>query len=287
MTSALAVRQHQSSVDVRGPWSLATCRAFWEGFTPAAHPAHDDPQQLHTVFLCEADWRRVTATVTQHGRTAVIQVAGDGDLEAAAAQVSRFLALDVDARAWPDVAAQDPVITHAQDQLPGLRPCGFHSPYEAAAWAVLSQRLRIPQAARLRQDLIARHGDDGAFPTPHVLLQADLDLPGRKNDYLHAVAAAADEGRLDTATLRRLGPDHAMTTVQDIKGLGPFGAELVVLRGANTTDTLPRHEHRLTTVIDQTYGADQALAELSLRWRPFRTWAAFHLRVLGERPADG
>jgi len=78
-----------------------------------------------------------------------------------------------------------------------------------------------------------------------------------------------------------------MTAVQDIKGLGPFGAELVVLRGANTTDTLPHHEHRLTTVIDQMYGADQALAELSLRWRPFRTWAALHLRVLGERPADG
>jgi DNA-3-methyladenine glycosylase II len=139
MTSALAVRQHQSSVDVRGPWSLATCRALWQGFTPAALPAHDDPQQLHTVFLCESDWRRVTATVTQYGRLALIQVAGDGDLESAAAQVSRFLSLDVDARAWPDVAARDPVIAHAQAQLPGLRPCGFHSPYEAAAWAVLSQ----------------------------------------------------------------------------------------------------------------------------------------------------
>jgi len=75
--------------------------------------------------------------------------------------------------------------------------------------------------------------------------------------------------------------------VQDIKGLGPFGAELVVLRGANTTDTLPRHEHRLTAVIDQLYGPDRPLAELSLPWRPFRTWAAIHLRSLGERPADG
>jgi hypothetical protein len=42
------------------------------------------------------------------------------------------------------------VIAGAQARLPGLRPCGFHSPYEAAAWSVLAQRLRIVQAARLR-----------------------------------------------------------------------------------------------------------------------------------------
>jgi DNA-3-methyladenine glycosylase II len=51
------------------------------------------------------------------------------------------------------------VIADAQAQLPGLRPCGFHSPYKAAAWAVLSQRVRITQAAGLRDDLVARHGD--------------------------------------------------------------------------------------------------------------------------------
>jgi hypothetical protein len=39
------------------------------------------------------------------------------------------------------------VIGDAQARLPGLRPCGFHFPYEAAAWAALTQRLRIAQAA--------------------------------------------------------------------------------------------------------------------------------------------
>jgi DNA-3-methyladenine glycosylase II len=59
------------------------------------------------------------------------------------------LDVDVDACGWPDVGRRDPVIADAQERLPGLRPCGFHSPYEAAAWAVLSRRLRIVQAARL------------------------------------------------------------------------------------------------------------------------------------------
>ncbi len=152
-------------------------------------------------------------------------VTGHGDLEAAAAQACRFLALDVDGRGWPEVSRRDPVIADARARLPGLRPCGFHSPYEAAAWSVLSQRLRIVQAARLRAGLIARHGQDGAFPPPHTLHRLDLDLPGRKSEYLRAVAEAALHGLLDGAALRSLDPALAVQRVQQVKGLGPFAAE--------------------------------------------------------------
>ena len=150
--------------EVLGPWSLQTSRRFWEGFTPAALAGEPARPGLHAVFCAEGDWRRAEAEVTQAGDTAHVVLAGDGDLDAAAVQACRFLALDVDGRGWPEVGRRDPVIADAQARLPGLRPCGFHSPYEAAAWSVLSQRLRIVQAARLRAELIARHGDDGAFP---------------------------------------------------------------------------------------------------------------------------
>ena len=166
--------------EVLGPWSLQTSRRFWEGFTPAALAGEPAGPGLRTVFCAEGDWRRAEAEVTQAGDTARVALAGDGDLDAAAAQACRFLALDVDGRGWPQVGRRDPVIADAQARLPGLRPCGFHSPYEAAAWSVLAQRLRIVQAARLRAELIARHGQDGAFPPPHTLARLDLDLPGRK-----------------------------------------------------------------------------------------------------------
>ena len=121
-------------------------------FTPAALAGQSAGAGLRTVFCAEGDWRRAEVEVTQAGATARLTVSGDGDLEAATMQACRFLALDIDARAWPEVGRRDPVIGGAQAQLPGLRTCGFHSPYEAAAWAVLAQRLRIAQAARLRAD---------------------------------------------------------------------------------------------------------------------------------------
>lgn len=275
--------RHTIEPHVLGPWSLATSRAFWEGFSPSALADQGPGGRLHTVFRVEADWSRAVADVTQNDDVAHITLTGDGDLDAAANQVRRFLALDVDASGWPDVGRRDPVIAEAQAQLPGLRPCGFHSPYEAAAWSVLSQRIRITQAARLRNDLVERHGDDGAFPAPHQLRTLDLDLAGRKSEYLRAVADAALDGRLDGAALRALEPDDAIRAVQEIRGLGPFAAELVVLRGANAPDVLPRNERRLNTEIAQRYGPDRALAELSTAWRPYRSWAAVHLRALAEQ----
>lgn len=273
--------RHEVEVEVLGPWSLATSRAFWEGFAPAAL-APSRGERLCSVFCVEGDWRRAEVEVTQQGDTARVVVTGGGDLEAAVRQACRFLSLDVDARAWPDVARRDSVVADAQARLPGLRPCGFHCPYEAAAWAVLSQRIRIVQAARLRDDLVRRHGEDGAFPAPLVLRDLDLDLPGRKAEYLRSVAEATLEGRLDGETLRSVDPEEAVRAVQEIKGLGPFAADLVVIRGANAPDALPRHERRLEAEVVERYGRARSLVEVSQAWRPFRTWAAVHLRTLRE-----
>jgi DNA-3-methyladenine glycosylase II len=276
------VDRYDAAIEVLGPWSLETSRVFWEGFGPNALPSLAEAGRLQVVFRAESDWQRAEVDVVQRDGVAHLAVTGTGDLVAAAAQACRFLALDVDARGWPDVAARDPVIADAQRQLPGLRPCGFASPYEAAAWSVLSQRIRIAQAARLRADLVTRHGD-GAFPAPAVLRRLDLDLPGRKAEYLSAVAEAALDGRLDGPALRALDPDEAVLRVQEVHGLGPFAAELVVLRGANVPDALPRHEQRLDAEVAHRYGAGRSLEEVARVWRPYRTWAAVHLRALRER----
>ena len=53
--------------------------------------------------------------------------------------------------------------------------------------------------------------------------------------------------------------------------------------GANAPDALPRHEYRLEAKIAGRYGAGRTLAEGSQPWRPYRTWAAVHLRALREQ----
>lgn len=279
--------QHALSVPVLGPWSLRTSKRFWEEFTPTAIAAGGDPDVLSARFMSEHDWTSVSARVTQCGESAQISLSGTGDLAAAAEQVRRFLSLDVDARTWPAVGDRDPIIATAQRALPGYRPCGFHSPYEAAAWCVLSQRTHVPVAARVRRDLIVAHGDDGAFPAPDALIRAidagELDLPGRKPDYLRAVAEAALTGLLNGPRLRTTPEESARRELLTVTGIGPFAADLVLIRGANAQDVLPRAERRLYAEISYQYGPESLLEEVAERWRPFRSWAAVHLRALREQ----
>jgi DNA-3-methyladenine glycosylase II len=263
----------ETAIEILGPWSLRTSKAFWEEFTPAALPS-TEVEEIRAVFLSDHDWTRVETVVTPDGR---IRVSGPGDLDAATAQVAQFLSLDIDGRGWPAVGDRDPVIADAQRQLAGFRPCGFYSPYEAAVWAVLSQRINRRQASSIRRDIADRLGDDGAFPSPKKLLAEDFDLPGRKSEYLHAVAEAALDGKL--SNLRSLSADDAMAQVQSITGLGPFAAELVVIRGANFPDVPPRNEKRLEAEIAKRYGPNGAD---TMQWSPFRSWASVHLRALAE-----
>jgi DNA-3-methyladenine glycosylase II len=127
-------------------------------------------------------------------------------------QLTRPLSLDVDGRGFASVGERDPVVGELQRHYPGLRPVGFWSPYEAAARAVLSHRVRIVQAAQVRQRLGEERGTtlelDGrrldAFPAP-ATLRGLAPLPGvaeRKLPWLHAIADAALAGQLDRARLR-------------------------------------------------------------------------------------
>ena len=59
--------------------------------------------------------------------------------------------------------------------------------------------------------------------------------------------------------------------MQQVKGIGPFAAELVVVRGANAPDALPRYERRLDAEIAERDGPGCSLADVSEAWRPYRT----------------
>ena len=111
---------HVAEVEVLGPWSLQTSRRFWEGFTPQRWQASRPGPGCALVFCAEGDWRRAEAEVTQAGDTARVVLAGDGDLDAAAGQVCRFLALDVDGGGWPQVGRRDPVIADPQARYFGV-----------------------------------------------------------------------------------------------------------------------------------------------------------------------
>jgi DNA-3-methyladenine glycosylase II len=280
----------------RGPFSLAAARAFLEGFAPAAHRAAGDGH-LHLAFVPDGEEDAAGVCLRQPDGVVVGEVFGDADHEAVPGQVARILSLDVDGTGFPEVGRRDPVVGGLQARWPGLRPVGFCSPYEAAAWALIAHRIRIVQAARIKARMAAElgqvvdvHGDRRpAFPGPARLaaLEWFAGLYGRKVENLRELGQVAVDGHLDGVRLRALPRDRALAELKQLPGIGDFSAELVLLRGAGDPDHLPEHEPRLCRGAALAYDLDEPpdrpwLERRSEAWRPYRTWVVLLLRVLLE-----
>jgi DNA-3-methyladenine glycosylase II len=220
--------------------------------------------------------------------------------------VARVLSLDHDATGFVQAGERDPVLGSVQAAAPGLRPPLFYSPYEAAAWAVLSARRPPRQMMAVRDRLGRAHGTVfdlagqqlAALPTPARLLGVSSfpGIPADRLDRLHGVARAAQEGRLDAGHLLGLGPEEAMVRLREIPGIGPFYSALIVIRGTGFADVLPAGEPKLLALVEQLYHlpgpvSDAELGALAEAWKPFRTWAAVLIRaaarrVLGANPRN-
>lgn len=283
-----------------GSFDLAASARFLEGFTPAARPdAASHTGELRFAFPAAPSWRPVGVVVRQDGPDApvAVRVIGDpSDVDSAVEHTRRILSLDVDGSGFAEVGRRDPVVGELQRRYPGLRPTGFHSPYEAACWAVIGHRIRIPQAAAIKDRLARQLGTmvdvDGvflpAFPSPAVLRELDrVPLVNEvKSDRLRGLAAAALAGDLDADLLRALPVDEALARLRRIPGIGPFSAELILLRGAAHPDGFPSAERRLAEELTRAYRLSNPsaadLAEVAERWRPYRTWVSLLFRTRRE-----
>lgn len=289
-----------AAIDVLGEFDLVASARFLEGFTPAARPdAAGDPGVLRFAFPVEDGWAHAGVLVRQSspGSIEVRVEHGAETASAAIAQTCRILSVDVDGRGFAEVGRRDAVVAGLQQRYPGLRPVLFHSPYEAACWAVIGNRVRISQAAALKQRIAEQYGERisvgghrlVSFPAPEVLRGLDRipGLPERKLAYLRSVAGAAADGELDAATLRAMEPGRALDRLQRLPGIGPFSAQLILIRGAGHPDVFPANENRLHAEMVHAYGAaadsPAGAAELASRWAPFRSWAALLLRCDRER----
>jgi len=207
------------------------------------------------------------------------------DRPAAIAACRRLLDLDADPAAVDGVLRADPRLAPLVAALPGRRAPVHVDAHELAFRAVLGQQVSLAAARRLGGRLAALCGEpvadpDGglttAFPAAAAVADADLDrlgMPGTRRATLRTLARALAGG--DIVLGPGADPDDAERALLGLRGIGPWTAAYVRMRGLGDPDVF------LTGDV----GVRRALEALGLatadapdeRWRPWRSYAVQHL----------
>ena len=211
------------------------------------------------------------------------------DLATAVARCRRLLDLDADPIAIAETLGRDEVIGGLVRARPGLRVPGCIDGDELALRAVLGQHVSLQTARMQTARLVETLGTPleqplgtvtHRFPAAAVLAEADPNVLaglGQRRETLHTLAAGLANGELSIDA----GSDsrETLTRLVAIRGIGPWTAAYVAMRGFHDPDAFPHGDAGLRRAL-KALGrpADpRSLAVLQQCWRPWRAYAALQL----------
>jgi DNA-3-methyladenine glycosylase II len=216
-----------------------------------------------------------------------------------------LLGLNVDLSAFAAMAAPDPLLGPLAARMRGLRPPRFPTVFEALVNGVACQQLSLTVGIHLLNRLTAERGrflpedPNGmrAFPGPEELAPAQPDEIRRlgfsqaKARTIVAAARAITAGDLDLEGLEQLEDAAAIKCLTDLRGIGRWTAEYVLLRGLGRLHVFPGDDvgahHKLRRLFDIDADLDyDAVKRLVGRWFPYGGVVYFHL-LLDSLSASG
>ena len=186
----------------------------------------------------------------------------------------------------------DPVLARLIDARPDFRPRAWMDelpPLDAFAtlvFQVAGQQLSVRSTRAIISRLQQHFG--GHLPSPAELLEADpkalreSGFSARKSDTLRALAQRFVDGRLSEQSFSAMTDQEIEATLTDVPGIGPWTARGFLLVALNRPDVFLSGDLALRRTIQREYAldhppTDQELAELSDRWRPYRSLAVSYL----------
>lgn len=173
--------------------------------------------------------------------------------------------------------------------------------FEGIAWAVIGQQINLRFAYILRHSLIELCGlqaGDGfiAHPDPARVAALDYtDLTRRKFSrqkaaYLIDFARLIASGEFALQGLQALPAIQAEKKLREVRGIGPWSANYIMLRALGFADCVPIGDTGLVTALELYFQLDHRpnaveTHALMQKFAPHRSLATYHLwRSLGDIP---
>jgi DNA-3-methyladenine glycosylase II len=221
---------------------------------------------------------------------------------AAQAALERVLGLDVDLSGFYRLAEGDAILAPLARRYRGLKPPRFPSVFEALANAIACQQVTLTLGLSLlnrlaeiygRACLDPAAGENGgiaprAFPVPEELAGIPpealrpLGFSHQKAQYLIDLAGAVADGKLDLEALAALDNEEAVARLRELRGVGRWSAEYVLLRGLRRLDVFPGDDVGGRNNLQRWLGLPgkldyEGVQRVTARWQPYSGLVYLHL----------
>ena len=206
----------------------------------------------------------------------------------------RLLGLQVDLSGFYARVERDRALRELAERYRGVKPPRFPTLFECLLNAVACQQLSIAAGLTLLNRLAAAAapaaGNLHAFPAPADLLRLPaarlraLGFSERKAKTMRELAAATAAGEFSLAALEQLDDATVIATLSQRRGLGPWSADYVLLRGLGRLHVFPQSDVGALNGLRRflaAAGRDDDPQDALARFAPDAGLVYFHLLLRG------
>ena len=166
-----------------------------------------------------------------------------------------------------------------------LRP--VRNPFEALARNIIYQQLHGNAAGAIHSRVLALFGKKSLRPQD-ILAASEAELrgaglSGAKLVALKDLAAKTVDGTVPgLARLRRMQDEEIIARLTEVRGIGRWTVEMLLIFGLGRADVLPVGDYAVRKGFALTYGLREMpkpreLEQYGERWRPYRSVASWYL----------
>jgi DNA-3-methyladenine glycosylase II len=245
--------------------------------------------------LCDEKGVNLIEVTQPSARFLRLRVAG-GSAARWVPYVNRMLGTATRLDQWYRRVERVPWLAYLTRELRGLRPPRYPSLWEALAHSIVFQQISIHAAASIMRRIIEalseplEHAGQRYYPfmMPVSLLRASdgtlraAGLSANKIAHLRSAAEAVQSGAISDEVIESLSSAEAASRLCAVRGIGPWSAAVVLLRGFGRLDVFPMKDSGVARSLralsgDPNIDAHALLEQLG----PVRGMLYFHL-LLGR-----
>jgi DNA-3-methyladenine glycosylase II len=216
--------------------------------------------------------------------------------ESARAFLERMLGAHKDLKAFYKLAMCNPRLQPLVEEFRGLKPPQFPTVFEAVVNGIACQQLSLLVGILLlsrlahRAGMMAANARDAAHAFPEAadlagmkaLSLKSLGFSGNKSQVMLGISSAIRDRRLNLQSLVQLDNELALERLMELKGVGRWTAEYVLLRGLGRLDIFPGDDvgarKKLAQFLRKKKPLDyDGVHRAVTAWQPYAGFIYFHL----------